>query len=430
MNNNLKNKICPIPWNHMAILQNGDIGICCQCVFHASGRLITDDKPENILTTDFESVRNHPTYVELRHSMLHGEQHELCKLCWDEEAVGIRSKRQRYHDFYPETINKILNSKDSSGFISEEEFSISYLDLRLGNLCNLKCRSCNPGDSSLWLEDWYKLEDNFFNFHGSKIKYQIEKVNNTFKIKNNDFNYFENEKFNSVFKFVLPNIDRIYFTGGEPLINKNHYSLLDQCIESGFAKNIALEYNTNGTILNKNILNQWKHFKHVHIAWSIDAMGDLANYIRYPTKWNVIEKNLGILDNSELNNVFCTITSTISILNIMHFPEMVNWFEKKKFKKFAPLAGHHLLHNPDYLNINILPQQTKIEITEMYRNFVENSKIPSIKNHLDSIIDFMNSEDKSELLEYTKYRLSKVDILRNQNLRDYLPWLANAINYE
>jgi MoaA/NifB/PqqE/SkfB family radical SAM enzyme len=422
-----KNTICVIPWNHMAILQNGDLGICCQCVFHASGRLITNGKAENVLTTDFESVRNHPTYVELRRSMLNGEQHELCKLCWDEEEVGVKSKRQYQQIFYPETTNKILNSTDLSGRIDIEEFPIKYLDLRLGNLCNLKCRSCGPGDSSLWVEDWYKLENNSFNFHGTRTTYEIEKVNNTFKIKGDDFQYFESEKFNDVFKSVLPNIDKIYFTGGEPLINKNHYDLLDSCIKNNVAKDIMLEYNTNGTTLNKRLLDQWKHFKRVQIAWSIDAVGDLASYIRYPTKWDVVEKNMEELDNSDLNNVFCTVTTTISILNVMHFPEMVDWFEKKQFKKFFRPMGYHLLHGPEGLNIKILPQETKNKIAEMYKDFSKNSTIPGIVNHFDAIINFMNSEDKSNLIRHAKYRLDKVDIIRDQKLRDYLPWLADVL---
>ena len=97
-----KDKICTIPWNELAVMQNGDYGICCQCIFHSSGRLITDKKTENILKTDIETVRNHPSYVELRRSMLAGEESPLCKLCWDDEKLGLVSKRMSQKNCYPD----------------------------------------------------------------------------------------------------------------------------------------------------------------------------------------------------------------------------------------------------------------------------------------------------------------------------------------
>ena len=65
-----KDTICTIPWNHLAVNQNGEYGICCQCVYNAAGRLLTDGLPENITTQSMDEVRNHPMYVELRRSMM------------------------------------------------------------------------------------------------------------------------------------------------------------------------------------------------------------------------------------------------------------------------------------------------------------------------------------------------------------------------
>ena len=95
-----RDTICTIPWNHMAIMQNGEYGICCQCIYTAGGRMITGNTPENILQTDIDTVRNHPTIVDLRRSMLAGEKHDLCKLCWDEEALGLQSKRIGHQFFH------------------------------------------------------------------------------------------------------------------------------------------------------------------------------------------------------------------------------------------------------------------------------------------------------------------------------------------
>jgi len=133
-----KKTICTIPWTHSAVYQNGDYGICCMCVYNSGGRLFTEEKASNIAETDIDVVRNHPTYVELRKSMLAGEKHPICKLCWDEEDLGGRhSKRQGQQFFYKDTLEKILDEADPTGHIDNEKFPVQYLDLRLGNLCNL-----------------------------------------------------------------------------------------------------------------------------------------------------------------------------------------------------------------------------------------------------------------------------------------------------
>ena len=120
-----KKTICTIPWNHIAVLQNGDYGICCQCIYSSAGRLVTNGENERVDKIDVDDVRNHPTYVDLRHSMLNGRQHPLCKLCWDEEAFGKKSKRISQSDSYPELLQKILSNPNKSGVIDPKEFPVT-----------------------------------------------------------------------------------------------------------------------------------------------------------------------------------------------------------------------------------------------------------------------------------------------------------------
>jgi molybdenum cofactor biosynthesis enzyme MoaA len=426
-----KNTICTIPWNHLAVMQNGEYGICCQCVYHAAGRLITDNKPENIKTKDLNEIRNHPMFVELRRSMMAGEKSPMCKLCWDEESLGIKSKRQNQQHIYRETLNKILEDTNKSGVIDNNEYPLNYLDLRLGNLCNLKCRTCGPGDSSLWIEDLYDTGSKTFRIQNMTNVYEIEKKDNTYKIKSDDFQYYNNEKFINNLKEVLLNIDRIYFTGGEPLINKQHYRILDYCIEKDLAKNITLEYNTNGTALNKNLLEQWKHFSQVVICFSIDGINDMAHYVRYPSNWKIIEQNIREIDNSELTNIQCTTNFTLNILNVKHFLEVLNWFHTKNKKKFGKKFHWHRLLGPIWLNLQILPEGTKNEITSLYEDFINNSDIPNIRDHIWPAIEFMNAADLSVQLPITKKRIDDIDKIRNQKLVDYVLWLAEVLeNYK
>lgn len=423
-----KETICTIPWNHIATYQNGEYGICCQCIYTSGGRMITNNLPENILNTDIDTIRNHPTIVDLRRSMLAGEKHELCKLCWDEEALGLKSKRIGHRDLYPNTLNKILESEDKSGVIDTKNFPLEYMDLRLGNLCNLKCRSCGPGDSSLWVEDLYHQGQKEFKMFGMPNAFEIENVNGVIKINSEQFQYYNSEQFKIFIEKALPTVTRIYFTGGEPLLNKKHYEILDYCIENDLAKNILLEYNTNGTTLNKNLLNQWSHFHNVQICFSVDAMGELAHYIRYPSKWKIIEKNMRQVDECELNNITCHTNFTASILNIKHLPEMTEWFYEQNWKKFNNILTWHRLVGPNWLNIQVLPNHVKQEIISLYEDYFNKSKIPNIRQHIQPLIDYMNENDASSRLMSTKFNIAAIDRVRHQKLADYIPWLADTLN--
>jgi len=425
--NEKKDTICTIPWNHQATYQNGDYGICCQCIYTSGGRMLTNDKPVNVLTDNFNEVRNHPTLIELRRSMLNGEKSELCKLCWDEEDLGLVSKRQQQQHSYKDTLQKILDSEDISGYLDTDTFPIQYLDSRLGNLCNLKCRMCGPGDSSLWLEEMYEMGTPSFKFGTINKPYKIEKVSNVYKIQGDDFQYYTSKKFNDAIQKILPTVNRIYFTGGEPLINKKHYEILDYCIETNFAKNITLEYNTNGTTLNKNLLDQWKHFASVIVCFSIDGIDDIANYIRYPSKWEVIKQHMYDLDNADIPSLFCTTNVTVNIFNVKHFLDILDWYHSAGFKRFHNKLLWHRLVGPDFLNVQVLPLETKKEITELYDDYISKSNIPFIKKQIYSIIDYMNETDMTKHLDRTKDMIETLDNFRNQRLSDYVPWLAKAL---
>ena len=225
----------------------------------------------------------------------------------------------------------------------------------------------------------------------------------------------------------MPNVNRIYFTGGEPLINKKHYEILDFCIDNGFAKNITLEYNTNGTTLNKNLLEQWRQFASVVVCFSIDGMDDLADYIRNPSKWDVIKQNMYNLDNADIPQLWCTTNVTVNIFNVKHFLDMLDWYHSAGFKRFHHKLLWHRLVGPEFLNIQVLPPKTKKEITALYDNYINKSTINNIREQIYSIIDYMNETDLTRHLPRTKSMIKTLDKSRNQQLADYVPWLAKAL---
>jgi len=113
----MTNTICSLPWHHLSLQQNGDYRICCQMIHHPFGKLNTDNNDYlNIKNTSMNDVRNHEILKELRKSMLNGEQHSLCNLCWTEEASGLNSKRIFMNNQIPsDHIQYMINNTDQDG---------------------------------------------------------------------------------------------------------------------------------------------------------------------------------------------------------------------------------------------------------------------------------------------------------------------------
>jgi sulfatase maturation enzyme AslB (radical SAM superfamily) len=156
----------------------------------------------------------------------------------------------------------------------------------------------------------------------------------------------------------------LYFAGGEPLLIPEHYKILEFMVESGQSNDCILRYNSNGLELPKKLFDLWNHFKEVKFNFSIDAVGEKNDYIRYPSKWQTITKNLDILDNTP-DNVTVNIACAVQALNVLYIDELVEWKLSQNFKKInlppygAGLVGTHLVYLPSYLNVRILPNEIK-----------------------------------------------------------------------
>lgn len=131
--------------------------MCCQCIRSDYGFL--RDKSGKILTVndDIETARNTELLKSVRKSLLAGKQHPACQLCWDEERIGVNSIRKLANDRKLFTLSEAKQVTGKEGTIPTN-IPFKYYDLRMGNFCNMKCRYCNPGDSSLWVDDWIKLQ--------------------------------------------------------------------------------------------------------------------------------------------------------------------------------------------------------------------------------------------------------------------------------
>jgi hypothetical protein len=261
----------------------------------------------------------------------------------------------------------------------------------------------------------------------------------------------KNPEFWNEFWTQVPTLKQLYWAGGESLIMKEHYMVLEKIIEMGYAKNIEVRYNSNGLEWYPELFDLWKEFKNVIFHFSIDSYAEKNHFIRYPSPWRRVVHQLKQLDSYPHGNLRLTTATTITALNIFYLPEFITWKLSQEWKllnKFPAGAGMidlHLAYWPPQLNCKILPTWFKKETTQKYEKFYiwlkdnwhkcngveeltfdEWKDLPYGIKRLEGLISFMNSEDWSERLPEMSEWCFKIAEKRELNFIEIFPdleWL-------
>jgi MoaA/NifB/PqqE/SkfB family radical SAM enzyme len=426
-------KFCPLPWIHLATRPNGDVRVCCTANASGAGEvdlkevglIMQDGNIMNLRDHSIEEVWNSSQMKTTRLQMLNGQIPASCNKCFEEESKGIVSKRQWETVVWKERldIDSIVATTEEDGSLP---VSIPYFDLRLGNLCQLKCIMCSPHDSSAWIKDW-------------KIQYPKYK---TFELKqdqhwddrNRDYTWYQKGSFLDDMRDQANYIKELYFAGGEPLLIPEHYKILEFMVETGAAKNCVLRYNSNGLELPEKLFELWNHFKQVKFNFSIDAVGDKNYYIRYPSEWNTVVENLRRLDNTP-DHIIVNIACAVQLLNVLYLPDLLEWKQQQNFKKIskedgAGMIGLHLVYLPSYLNVRVLPAHLKELVTEKLTLFINNITDerfltdPMGKQRWEGLIKYLNQEDWSSKLPALREYIEVCDRTRGLNFKETFPELT------
>lgn len=445
-----KQNWCPIPWKGLNIRNNGDFRVCCHA--NSSGNKGTlKDSEGNILnarTADLNQVRNSPLLKEIRTKMLRNERHETCLRCNTEDDTGIRSRRTYETEFWSKSFG-MEEAKESTGSDGSifTQLDIGHLDIRFGNLCNLKCRMCGPTDSSFWQKEHFETISPFF--HDTSGKVHLENRAGKIQIQGeNPYEWYLSDHFWNQMEKNLSGVQKIYCVGGEPLLIDRHFDLLKKLVESGHSKNVIMDYNSNITVIPPKALELWKHFKEVRVGASLDGVGKINDYIRNPSKWAVAERNLDLLDKIE-GNITVWIAATIQIYNIYYLTDFLKWRIEKNFARVnniprAPFLTTHPLHTPKHFSIKALPPQVKIMVAEKFEHFYQNWFLPymsqaeitpqkrqiwmsKMKPLLDGYRDLMNSEDLSHHLPQFLAATQRMDQHRKESFAETMPEIAIPI---
>jgi hypothetical protein len=430
----MSNTFCPIPWVFQAVRNNGDIRICCQANVTENQGVVRheDGRPYNAGRDNMEAARNATLMKEVRKNMLAGEWSAECGRCKSEEAAGLNSRRQYEIDNWKFTLNDAMYVTDEDGTINEPK--LEYYDLRFGNLCNLACRMCGPTDSHTWYEQWseYHGSEQYKDTHGVVTLERNDKG----RLFTTDYDWHNSETFWEQIEQNIPNLKHVYMAGGEPMMIERHYEFLQKCIDMGQSRKMILEYNTNMSNLPNRVLNMWAQFKQVRVGASMDGMGSVVEYQRWPLKWEQAYANLKKLDEyAQLNfNILPWLACTVTAYNIWHIPEFMKWkLEESGFKKInstkkRPIITHHVAHGPRRVNVRVLPASIKEKVAIYYAQEIayfeakyDKAIADNAKTILTGILNYMNGADYSDSLpEFIKFT-TFLDSKRDHSILDIAP---------
>ena len=395
-------KFCVLPWISLETSPIGTVRPCClaeeEIVDNAGNKF-------NLATAKFSTIQNSEYMRNLRQQFIDQKQPQTCRKCFREERSGRTSKRMH-------TLDRLNHMIPQSDWTIDAK-PLMFLDLKLGNICNLKCRICGSWSSSTFATEelqWlHPNEDRKENHHYHMLRQGAwPRENPTF--------------WNEIAK-VSDQIRYIEFTGGEPFMIKEHFNMLQDLINQGIAGNIEIHYNTNGTQYPEDAEEIWRHFKLVEIAVSVDDVGARFEYQRSNAIWAEVVENIERFkqlrkQNSNIQLQFCC---TVNVFNVYYLKELADFVYAQDFN----FIYWNMMHEAYYFSISTLPESAKQSIASQLKSAEVNN---IARKEFDKIIDFMNngvSLDGNIL----RMRIADLDRKRNQDLNQVEPEFAQLINY-
>ena len=429
---------CVYPWVHQMVDTTGSIKLCC----------VADDPTDKVsgqnMHVNKQSLSeawNSEYMVSVRERLISGRQVKDCGQCYRKERLGEYSFRQKTNDDWSDKIQEIQQHykdyeqqyTEANDFMKEKmqmsKYIVNdmpkYLDIRFGNLCNLKCRMCTGKYSNKLGEELEAIANK-----DEQFRLLAPDSAKTYK-----FDWYDNPNFWQDLDQYIPHIELIYLTGGEPTLVEGNYEFLNKLVDKGYSQNISLVFNTNVTNFQQRFLDVIGNFKYITLNLSIDGTVGIQEYIRYPSKWSAVVKNMNNLMNRipHTNTKFeLVFTPTVSIMNVGWFDKLIDWAYNFSINNTNKNINWDMmpifLHGPQF--------QDMIYATEKYREYTLGriQKIqPKVRSHFESLDRFLkeidytlsSKHDPEESSMYRKQLLhwnSSIDKSRDIKIQDYIPY--------
>lgn len=251
-----KDTYCPAPW-HGGFFTYDQQSVCC------AYDVVTTSSIVEFYKSDL--VKN------LKHEIAAGIPPPSCKTrCFDLEEAGGKSQRRGYIENFSLNGIEFVDDPDAQSLPQ-------YVEIRLSNLCNFKCRICNP--------TWSTMIGHELKQHPRLIQWYQSR--NTHGVGRSELVV---DFFDELID-MIPHLRWINFTGGEPMVIPEVLRLIEEIRQQQYSQQVAMQFTTNASVINPRITETFDHFRGVQLTLSIDGIGPVGEYIRHGTVWPTVVKN-------------------------------------------------------------------------------------------------------------------------------------------
>ena len=251
---------------------------CC----HVHWGLLPNDVKYPMLEFEAnEQITNNPVIQWFREESKTGVLPESCKSCINIEKANATSPRMdSLRDYDP-------------------DYDLYILDVHTGNECNLACAMCNSYSSSLiqketskhsWVPSNWRVtigDDQ----NSTATFAQLDQILNKYKVQ------------------------IVKFKGGEPMVKRN-WQNIERGLKDGVYADTWLRITTNGTNLNSRILETLSLARRVTVIVSVDGIGSVGEFIRWPQTADKIRSTLDTIGLNKHKNIEFNTSTIITMLNI------------------------------------------------------------------------------------------------------------------
>ena len=374
---------CYAPWHSILVRFNGDLvpdGVYTKRYGH-------------VLESSLNDVLNSITASYTKDSIRSGVLPPECEQCALKEASVGHSRRL----FFRDILNPMLEGNQND--YSKNFHDIMFLEFNMSNICNLKCRMCDGINSSAWVKDELKLAED-----GNILQRRINDP---------EFGYTNKSEqiIERLFEDPTPfmNLRYLSIKGGEPYMEPANKTILKKFIELGIAKNVTLDWTTNGTIVDEEVHELARQYGHTKWTVSIEGTDGLYEYIRGGKNFTFAQLNEN-LKHYDFDRIIIAVT--VMAYNIAHLDKIQAWYEGAKQDNWD-IYFNNVVAAPPYLNPRVLP----------------NEILESIQYKLHNI-NYTQKENSELYLKGLVYFTQRLDKIRNTNVLDYCPELASLFEQD
>ena len=364
---NMPEWYCPLPFKH-AFVDSPGIAACC-------------NSPRYPVT--LESWPTNLDLLKLQQKLLAGEVPKTCATCARQEATQGHSLR-----------TDALRDYDNQRFT---ETDIDFVDYRSSNICNFKCRSCEPTFShgiDREVKTTPALAKFYHNVNSGKTV-AVDAVNQQWILDN------------------ITQIKRLMLTGGEPTVIPGIKHMIELAVQRNAGINILIT--TNGSFTDQFWYDTTTRMPNLHWTLSLDAVGSAAEIVRHGTVWSTVKHNARWLARHSHSFNINTVVSNLNILQLKPLLKFVN-----KLQQLSTTNGcihqFYVTQRPYYLAADNLSAEMKIHAVDHLMSCLELDLDDQQRDMVTGLIDqIAKATVDPHLLFLAQEFNTQVDAVRNED---------------